>query len=74
MLIQNAVPVFGGRLKTDDYYRQVNGIIRVLRGRSTLRTISNTLNSQNFTTPGGLEWNRERLSSYLKTNNIYKED
>lgn len=70
MLIQNAVPAFGGRLKTDDYYSQVNSIVRVLRGYSTLRTIADALNAQLFTTPSGREWNRDRLASYLKTNDI----
>lgn len=72
MLIQNAVPKFGGRLKTDDYYQNLNSTIRVLRGYSTLRTIANHLNAQLFTTPSGKDWTRDRLASYIKTNNITK--
>ena len=74
MLIQNAVPKFGGRKKPDEYYMQVNSIIRVLRGYSTLRTIADALNAQQFKTPSDKEWNRDRLASYLKTNKITKGD
>lgn len=70
MRIQNAKPAFGGRHKTPDWYEQVNSVIRVLREHSTLRVIANHLNAQLFTTPSGLEWNRERLAAYLKTSNI----
>jgi len=72
MAIQNALPAFGGRLKTDEYYLQVNQIINVLRGHSTLRVIAQHLNDQHFTTPSGRAWNRMRLSSYLKTNDLTK--
>jgi hypothetical protein len=67
MLIQTRRPEFGGRRKTDDYYSTVLSIIAVLRPHSTLRVICDHLNNQNFTTPGNLPWNRERLSSFLKT-------
>ncbi|WP_156885829.1 recombinase family protein [Massilia niastensis] len=72
MRIENARPEFGGRLKSPEYYEQVNSVIRVLREHSTLRVISNHLNAQLFKTPSGKEWNRERLSAYLKSNDIYK--
>lgn len=70
MEIRNAPPVFGGRLKTPEYYEQVNSILRVLRGHSTLRTIAQALNQQLFTTPTGKPWDRSRVSSYLKSNDI----
>jgi hypothetical protein len=70
MQIRNASPAFGGRLKTPEFYQEVNSVIRVLRDHSTLRVISNHLNAQKFTTPSGKEWNRVRLSAYLKTNDI----
>ncbi|GAB3374270.1 hypothetical protein GCM10027317_13910 [Massilia agri] len=72
MRVENARPQFGGRLKSPEYYEQVNSICRVLREYSTLRTIADALNSQHFTTPAGMEWNRHRLSAYLKTNDINK--
>jgi hypothetical protein len=70
MLIRNASPAFGGRLKSPDYYEQVNSIIRVLRGHSTLRVIAQHLNEQLFTTPSGKPWDRSRVSAYLKANDI----
>lgn len=72
MVIQNNKPQFGGRRKTPDWYLQVNSVIRTLREYSTLRTICVHLNAQNFTTPSGLPWTRDRLSAYLKTNDINK--
>lgn len=68
MVIQNRRPAFGGKLKTDDYYTQVNAIIAVLRDHSTLRVIASHLTAQGFTTPTGLSWSRNRLATYLKQN------
>jgi hypothetical protein len=70
MQIRNEKPAFGGRLKTPEYYRELNSVIRVLRDHSTLRTIASHLNAQRFTTPSGMDWDRVRLSAYLKTNDI----
>lgn len=70
MRIENARPKFGGRLKTQDYYRDLNSVVRVLRDHSTLRVICDHLNAQLFTTPTGLRWTRDRLSAYLKANDI----
>ena len=68
MVIQNAAPGFGSKLKNDEYYSQVQSIIAVLRGRSTLRTIALALNEQGFTTPTGLPFTRDRLATFLKQN------
>lgn len=68
MVIQNAAPGFGSKLKTPEYYSQVQDIIAVLRGHSTLRVIASHLNAQNFTTPSGLAWSRDRLATFLKQN------
>lgn len=70
MVIQNAAPGFGSKLKTEDYYSQVQAIIAVLRGHSTLRTIASHLTAQGFTTPSGLAWTRDRLATFLKQNKI----
>lgn len=70
MRIQNAKPAFGGRRKTPEFYESVNSICRTLREYSTLRTICRHLNEQNFTTPAGLPWTRDRLSAYLRQNDI----
>jgi hypothetical protein len=74
MVIQNAAPAFGGRLKSPDFYREVNSILRVLRGHSTLRVMAHHLNEQGFTTPSGMRWDRSRVSAYLKQNDINKGD
>lgn len=70
MRVENAKPAFGGRLKTPDWYASLNSVIRVLRDHSTLRTICQHLNANHFTTPSGLPWTRDRLSAYLKGNDI----
>jgi hypothetical protein len=66
MRIQNAIPAFGKPLRTPDFYATLDGIISVLRPYSTLRTVSNHLNSQGLQTPAGLEWNRERVAQYVR--------
>ena len=70
MSATNAIPAFGGRLKTPEYYTAISNIVRILKGKSTLRTISQHLNSQGFTTPTGLPFNRDRLVRYIKSNPI----
>jgi hypothetical protein len=67
MPIQKRRPAFGAKRMTDVYYTTVNSITAVLRGHSTLAVICDHLNSQKIPTPSGLTWNRDRLSSYLKT-------
>ncbi len=66
MLNENQSPQFGGKLKTAPYYEAVASIIRVLRPYSTLRTISNHLNSVGLKTPSDLIWNRERLANFMR--------
>lgn len=66
----NACPAFGGRLKQPQYYEQISNIVRILKGKSTLRTISQHLNSQGFLTPTGLPFTRDRLVRYIKSNPI----
>lgn len=62
----HAPPSFGGRLNKDDYYNTVNGIINVLRPASSLRVIANHLTKAGFQTASGLEWNRHRVSDYIR--------
>jgi hypothetical protein len=74
MVIQNAAPGFGCKLKTDDYYAACWSIINVLRGHSTLRVIASHLAAQGFTTPTGLPFTRDRLATFIKQNkNLTKE-
>ena len=63
-------PSFGGRLKTADYYAKVSAIVRILKGRSSLRIMAMHLNSQGFTTPRGLPFTRDRLVRFMKSNPI----
>lgn len=69
MDIKNAfsVPTFGGRLRTPEFYTQLNGVIRTLRGKATLKTLAQHLNNQQFTTPTGRDWTKDRLAAYLKS-------
>lgn len=66
----NAVPAFGGRRKTEAYYTMVSNIVRVLKDKASLSTISLHLNAQGLTTPTGLPFNRFRLARYIKSNTI----
>ncbi|MYM65414.1 hypothetical protein GTP45_01025 [Pseudoduganella sp. FT55W] len=61
-----AAPSFGGRLNNDDYYTAVNRIISTLRPVASLRIIANHLTKAGFQTASGLEWNRHRVSDYIR--------
>lgn len=62
-----AVPRFGGRLKTPEFYKQVNQTISTLRGHTTLKVIAAHLNNMLFTTPSGRPWSKDLLAAYLKS-------
>lgn len=66
----NAVPAFGGRRKTPEYYTNISNIVRILKGKAPLSIIAAHLNSQGMTTPTGLPFNRDRLIRYIKSNTI----
>lgn len=63
----DARPGFGTRRKTATYYELVNQTISSLRATKSLRTIADALNSQGLTTPRGMFWSRERVSTYLRS-------
>lgn len=63
---QDTKPGFGARLKTEDYYTQVNAIIGTLRYKASQRVIAEHLNRQGFSTPRSLPWDRQRLANYLR--------
>lgn len=67
MLTVKANPGFGAKLNTPTYYTQVKQIIAVLRPASSLRVICNHLNAQEFKTPTGLVWTRDRLANFIRT-------
>lgn len=60
-------PKFGGKRNTIEYYNAVNNIAKLLKPAATLATIATALNAASFTTPTGKEWNRKRVSDYLRT-------
>lgn len=62
-----ATPRFGGPRNVQSYYDSVNNIVRQMRPTRTLRAICHQLNAENYKTPSGLEWTRERLAGYLHT-------
>lgn len=63
-----ASPGYGARLRTPEFYSQINNTVNVLRGRVSLAVIAQHLTNQKFTTPSGKEWTKNRLSAYLKSN------
>jgi hypothetical protein len=63
-----AAPAFGGKHNTQHYYTCINSILAVLRPASSLRVIGNHLNTHGFKTPSGLEWNRDRVATYIRNN------
>ena len=65
-----ASPKFGGKARTDEFYRQVNAIIATLRPTASQRTIAEHLNKSGFRTPRGLPWDRQRLACYLRNTRV----
>lgn len=63
----DARPGWGTKRKTEIYYQRVNETISSLRATKSLRIIANVLNSQGLTTPRGMTWSRERVSTYLRS-------
>jgi hypothetical protein len=61
-----AVPAFSAKLNVPSYYATLDSIIALLRPAASLRTIGEHLNAHGFTTPRGLQWNRERVSNYIR--------
>lgn len=58
---------FGGPRQPNSYYSTVRALIHELQPTSTLRSLSVDLNNRGFTTPTGLEWNRDRLANFIRT-------
>jgi hypothetical protein len=63
-----AAPGFGSKHNLPHFYTTVNSVIAVLRPASSLRLIANHLNAHGFRTPSGLEWNRDRVATYIRNN------
>ncbi len=60
-------PAFGKPRMSPGYFDEVDQIIATLRDTATLNAIAMYLNKCNFTTPTGMDWDRNRLSSYIYT-------
>lgn len=58
---------FGGKRFTSEYYTAVTAICKLLKPTASLATIASALNDASFTTPSGKEWNRKRVSDFLRT-------
>lgn len=62
-----AKPTFGGRQMSQAYYQKVNHIIETTRKLNLpLSTIALMLNAVELRTPRGHEWDRTRLSAYIR--------
>jgi hypothetical protein len=67
MSTYQAVPAFGARHRTPDFYAKINAILAILRPAATLRVCAAHLNAAGFTTPSGKPFTRERVATYLKS-------
>lgn len=61
-----ATPRFGGRVNVAAYYEAVAGIYNHMRSTKTLREICFQLNAAGYRTPRGLEFNKTRLTGFLR--------
>lgn len=61
-----APPRFSGRVNVPAYYLAVSGIVEHMRTTHTLREICHMLNASNYRTPRGLEFNKSRLTGFLR--------
>lgn len=66
MTEHHARPSFGGKTRTDEYYKQVNAIVATLQPTASQRVIAEHLNRFGFRTPRNLPWDRQRLANYLR--------
>lgn len=64
-----APPRFGGRVNVPAYYSAVLGVVEHMRTTHTLREICHMLNASNYRTPRGLEFNKTRLTGFLRNAN-----
>jgi hypothetical protein len=63
-------PRFGGKVRPDFYYEQVNSVIEMLRPTASQATIAAYLNKCGLRTPRGLLFDRQRLANYLRNTSI----
>ena len=64
-----APPRFGGRVNVPAYYSAVRGIWNAMRNTHTLREICHMLNASGYRTPRNLEFNKTRLTGFLRNAN-----
>lgn len=62
----DARPAFGKPIKTQEYYDLVNATCRSLRPMATLRVIAQHLAALGLKTPRGMDWDRQKLATYLR--------
>lgn len=65
-----AIPGFGAKLRTPEYYEQIDAIISNLRPMATQRTIALHLDRAGFQTPKGHPWTRQMVATYLRKRDI----
>jgi hypothetical protein len=66
----HARPAFSGRKMVQSYYDQIDGILRVLRPYATLQVIARHLTMTGLKTPNGYEWDRKKVSTYLRNRTL----
>ena len=62
----NRPPSFSGKLKEDDFYISINGVVRTLRPYTSLSQIAAHLQRMEFRTASGLDWSKSRLAGYIR--------
>ena len=62
----NRSPSFSGKLKEDDFYISINGVVRTLRPYTSLSQIAAHLQRMGFRTASGLDWNKSRIAGYIR--------
>lgn len=65
-----AAPGFHARLRLPLYYEIVATTVRQLRRTTTLREMAVQLNAKQLTSPTGKPWDRQKLASFIRNNNI----
>jgi hypothetical protein len=62
-----AIPGFGSPKQTPEYYELISAQISVLRPYSTLKTISDHLNSAGFRAPSGMKFNKQAVANFMRS-------
>jgi hypothetical protein len=63
-------PSFGGKACVDEYYVQVDAIIKTLHGKASQSVIADHINRCGFKSPRGKPWCRSTVANYLRSRKV----